>query len=123
MNQNYSNIPVNSSSQNQTVQAFDAYGTQPVEINATVLAAMKGFFTSRDFGEVAAESIAVTIIRQAMQDGYNPMQILDTLKGVDTVQLSAIVSEILNYNRFKSSSLGYAQPFRPNPEIARNILA
>jgi hypothetical protein len=123
MNQNYSNIPVSSSNQDKTVQAFDAYGTQPVEMNVTVLAAMKGFFTSRDFGEVAAESIAVTIIRQAVQDGYNPMQILDTLKGIDTVQLSAIVSEILNYNRFKSSSLGYAQPFRPNPEIARNILA
>ena len=123
MNLNYSNIPVSSSNQDKTVQSFDAYGTRPVEMNATVLAAMKGFFTSRDFGEVAAESIAVTIIRQAVQDGYNPMQILDTLKGIDTVQLSAIVSEILNYNRFKSSSLGYAQPFRPNPEIARNILA
>ena len=122
MNQNYSNIPV-STSQNQTVQAFDSYMEAPVEINSSVLAAMKGYFTNRDFGEVAAESIAVTIIRQAKQDGYNPMQILDTLKGLDNVQLSGLVSEILNYNRFKSSSLGYAQDSQPNPEILRNIIA
>jgi hypothetical protein len=122
MNQNYSNIPV-SSVQDKTVQAFDSYMTAPVEINSSVLAAMKGYFTERSFGEVAAESIAVTIIRQAKQDGYNPMQILDTLNGLDNVQLSGLVSEILNYNRFKSSSLGYAQQFQTHPEIQRNIIA
>ena len=120
MNQNYSNIPV-TSSQDQTVQAFDSYFTIPIEINSSVLAAMKGYFTNRNFGEVAAESIAVTIIRQAKQDNYNPMQILDTLKGLDNVQLSGLVSEILNYNRFKSSSLGYANKPQPHPEIQRNI--
>ena len=54
---------------------------------------------------------------------YNRMQILDTLKGLNNVELSALVSEILNYNRFKSSSLGYARGFTPNPEIQRNIIA
>ena len=48
-------------------------------------------------------------------------QILDTLKGLDNVQLSGLVSEILNYNRFKSSSLGYADKPQPHPEIQRNI--
>jgi hypothetical protein len=122
MNNNYSNVPL-STTQDQTVQAFDSFYSQPIEINATTLAAMKGYFTSRNFGEVSAESIAVTIIRQAKQDGYNPMQILDTLRGLDDIELSGLVSEILNYNRFKSSSLGYAQKFQPNPEIQRNILA
>lgn len=122
MNQNYSNIPI-TSSQDKTVQAFDSYMSSPVEINSSVLAAMKGYFTERSFGEVAAESISVTIIRQAKQDGYNPMQILDTLNGLDNVQLSGLVSEILNYNRFKSSSLGYAEKFRTHPEIQRNIVA
>jgi len=120
MNQNYSNVPV-IKSQDSTVQAFDSYMNMPVEINSSVLAAMKGYFTNRDLGEVAAESIAVTIIRQAKQDNYNPMQILDTLKGLDNVQLSGLVSEILNYNRFKSSSLGYADRPQPHPEIQRNI--
>ena len=117
MNQNYSNLPV------KTVQSFDAYYALPLEINASVLAAMKGYFTNREFGEVAAESIAITIIRQSKSDGYNPMQILDTLKGLDNVQLSGLVSEILNYNRFKTSNLGYAEGFNTQPEILRNIRA
>ena len=83
---------------------------------------MKGYFTNRGFGEVSAESIAIIIIRQSKSDGYNPMQILDTLKGLDSVQLSGLVSEILNYNRFKTSNLGYAAEFNINPEILRNIL-
>jgi hypothetical protein len=123
MNSSYSNIPVNNTSQDLTIQAFDSYFSMPVEINSSVLAAMKGYFTARGFAEVSAESIAITIIRQAKQDDYNPMQILDTLKGLDDVALSGLVSEILNYNRFKSSSLGYAEKFRTHPEVLRNIIA
>ena len=123
MNSSFSNIPVNKTSQDSTIQAFDSYFSMPVEINSSVLAAMKGYFTARGFAEVSAESIAITIIRQAKQDDYNPMQILDTLKGLDDVALSGLVSEILNYNRFKSSSLGYAEKFRTHPEVLRNIIA
>lgn len=119
---NYSNIPV-SQETNSTLVAFDNFYSTPVEVDSTVLAAMIGYFTARGFGEVAAESIAVTIITQAKQDNYNPMQILDSLRGLSDVELSGLVSEILNYNRFKTSSLGVAQEFLTNPEVLRNIIA
>jgi len=119
----YSNLPPADTAQsNATLKAFDNYYSQPVELSSSVLAAMKAYFTSRGFGEVSAESISITIMTQAKQDGYNPMQILDTLKGLNNLQLSGIVSEVLNYNRFKSSSLGYAQKFIPNTEIQRTII-
>jgi hypothetical protein len=51
------------------------------------------------------------------------MQILDTLKGLDSVEISALVAEILNYNRFKTSYLGYALAFTPRIEVSRNIVA
>jgi hypothetical protein len=121
MAQNFSNIP-STKADNATVQAFDNYYSGPIELDATILAAIKGFFESRGFQEVASESIAVTIIRQANQDGYNPMEILDTLKGLSSVELSGLVAELLNYNRAKTSSLGYANPFVTNAEIKRNIL-
>jgi hypothetical protein len=117
----YSNIPV-SVTDNQTVQAFNNYYSQPIEVNASVLAAITGYFTSKGFGKVASESIAVIIITQSKQDGYNPMRILDTLRGLNDVDLSALVSEILNYNRFKTSSLGFAQTIVPNGEVYRNIV-
>ena len=122
MSQPYSNIPAAPTAQDETVQAFNSYYSQPVELSSTVLAAMKGYFTNRNFGEVASESIAITIMTQARQDGYNPMQILDTLKGLNDVELSGLVSEILNYNRFKSSSLGCAATFKPNIEVQRSII-
>jgi len=119
----YSNLPLNSRPQlDSTVQAFNAYFAQPVELNATAYAAIVGFFTNRGFQQSAAESISTIIMTQAKQDGYNPLKIIDTLRGLSDVEISGLVSEILNYNRFKTSSLGISQPFRSNKEIQRNIV-
>jgi hypothetical protein len=119
----YSNLPATKSTADATVQAFDNYYAQPLELNASTLVAMTGFFTSRGFNNVSAESVAVIIMKQAKKDGYNPMQILDTLKGIDNVEISALVSEILNYNRVKTSFLGYAREFTPHFEVKRTIIA
>jgi hypothetical protein len=119
----YSNLPPAAKPSNSdTVSAMNNYYSNTIELNPTVLAAMTGYFTNRGFGEVSAESITLTIMKQAHVDGYNPMKILDTLKGLSNVQLSGLVSELLNYNRFKSSSLGYSRGFTPNPQIQRNIV-
>ena len=84
---------------------------------------MVGFFENKGFQQASAESTAVVIMKQAKLDGYNPMTILDTLKGLESVEISALVGEILNYNRLKTSLLGYANQFTPSPEITRNIVA
>jgi hypothetical protein len=119
----YTNIPSPKLPSGSSIQTFDAYYNQPLELSADVLAAMTGFFTSRGFEATAAESITVLIMKQAKKDGYNPMEILDTLKGLVDVEISALVAEIVNYNRFKTSALGYAMKFEPNTEVLRNIIA
>lgn len=118
----YSNLPAADTASAMT-QVYDAYFNKPLELETNTFNAVKGFFTSRNFNDLAAESITVIIIKQAKADGYNPMQILDTLKGLDSIEISALVSEILNYNRFKSSFLGYARQFNTAVEVKRNILA
>jgi hypothetical protein len=119
----YSNLPQQATGTIEpTVQAFDLYYTKPLELNSNVLAAIKGFFQSRGFDDVASESTAVILMRQASVDKINPMNILDTLRGIDNVAISALVSEILNFNRVKTSFLGYALNFTPDPYIARNII-
>lgn len=119
----YSNLPTSKITSDATVQAFDAYYTAPLELNASTLAAMVGFFTQRGFDPTSAETVAVIIMKQAKKDGYNPMQILDTLTGVDSIEISALVAEILNYNRVKTSFLGYSKEFTPHDEVQRNVLA
>lgn len=119
----YSNLPLQSTNNSAMVQAYDAYYSKPLELNAAALDSMKAFFESRNFDVVAAESISIVILKQAKSDGYNPMLILDTLKGLNDVELSSLVSEILNFNRIKTSFLGYTSQFGPNSEVVRNILA
>lgn len=119
----YNNVPSNLTSKDFKILAYDTYYTKPLELDSGVYDSMKGFFTARGFDEHAAESTTIIIITQAKKDGYNPMQILDTLRGISNVEISALVSEILNYNRLKTSFLGYAKAFTPNTEITRNIIA
>lgn len=123
MTTTYSNLPLEKTNKNAMVQAYDAQYAKPFEINASALSAMTGFFESKKFDTAAAESIAVVILKQAAIDGYNPMSILDTLKGLNDLEISSLVSEILNFNRIKTSFLGQARPNSFNNEINRNILA
>lgn len=121
----YNNIPseTQSSSVETTIKFFDDFYQVPVEINGTALTAMTGFFETKGFEKNSAESVSIIILTQAKRDNLNAFQILDTLGGLDTLELSALVGEILNYNRFKTSSLGITSPPRPADEIQRNILA
>jgi hypothetical protein len=121
----YNNIPqeVVTDSAKSTLQMFNQYGTPTLSLDAATVDAAVGFFTSRGFDKHSAESISYIIMKQAKIDGYKPFDIIDTLQGLDNVQISALVTEILNYNRFKTSSLGTAQSFIPVDTVQRNILA
>jgi hypothetical protein len=119
----YSNLPLEKTTKNSMVQAYDAQYSKPFEINVSALSAMTGFFESKQFDITAAESISIVILKQATIDGYNPMKILDTLKGLNDLELSALVSEILNFNRIKTSFLGQIRQNSSNSEVKRNILA
>jgi hypothetical protein len=119
----YTNLPPSPVSNNSTVASMDAYYSKPLAIDSTTFSMMTGFFQSRGFDVSAAETTAVALIKQAQLDSYNPINVLDSLKGLDNVQLNSIVAEILNYNRFKTSFLGNATNFTTFEPIARNILA
>lgn len=122
---NYSNIPPKQFTQtsDQTVQIFNNYYKEPIALNNSELTAMTGYFEKRGFETVAAESAAAIILTQAAQDGYNGMQVMDTLSGLTSVEISGLVAEIMNFNRVKSSLLGTVQNIQPIVDITRNIIA
>lgn len=122
---NLTNIPNEKSlsSSDKTIQVFNQYNSKPLELNSTSLTAMTGFLETRGFGSESAETIAVTILRQAKADNYNPFTILETMKGLNNAELSGLVGEILNFNRLKTSTMGTIQSITPVEEIKRNILA
>lgn len=120
----FNNIPQtrNESNSDLTVKVFDQYYQAPIDINNNELIAMIGFFEKRGFGKDAAESTALIIVKQAKKDNYSAMEIMDTLGGLSNVEISGLVAEILNYNRFKTSSLGVSQIYAPADDVVRNIL-
>jgi len=118
----YSNLPGLRQTDNSTLQAFDTYFSQPIEIKVSTLNSMVSFFTSKGFDQTAAENVALVIITQAKKDNLNPMQVLDTLRGLGEVEISALVAEIINFNRFKTSFLGYTRGFQINQEVSRNVM-
>lgn len=122
----YNNVPQERSvddSTKSTIQVFDIYTTAPFSVEAATYDAMVGFFESRGFGEDSAQSFSYIILKQAYVDGHNPFQLIETLKGLNDIELSGLITELLNYNRYKTSSLGTASEFSTSEEVARNILA
>jgi hypothetical protein len=122
----YNNLPPNTQSTDSaigTLKVFDAYTKTPLNIDAATFDAMVGFFNSRGFGDDSAKSMAYIIIKQAILDNYKPFELIDTLKGLDDIEISNLITEILNYNRYKTSSLGTASAFTPIKLVSRNILA
>jgi hypothetical protein len=121
----YTNLPpkIAEGSDATTLQAFDSYYTTPLEVPVATFDSIKGYFESKGFAKISADAIAIVIIRQSKADNVNPMAMLDTLKGLNSVELSNVVSEILNYNRFKTSYLGYAPQATSTAEVVRNVVA
>jgi hypothetical protein len=122
----YTNLPIKqkpSSSSDVSNKTLAEFNDLPVELDQETLVAMKGMLSNRGFSDEAAESISITILIQAVRDNYNPMTILDSMKKLKENDLSQIVAEILNYNRFKTSVLGSIQNITPVDSVKRNILA
>lgn len=120
----YTNIPSEkqASSSDQTQKVFDQLSTASPQLDNNLLVAMKGFLETRNFSEEAAETISIAILNQAKKDNLNAMAILETIKGLKQAELSSLVAEVLNYNRFKSSSLGIILKPLSVDLVTRNVV-
>ncbi len=104
------NLPVSDSttdSATETRNFFNNYFTAQVSYPATEIDALVGFFLKRGFDDQSARSTAIVLLNQAKLDNVKVFQLVDTLKGLTEVQLSQVVSEILNQSRQKTSALGF----------------
>jgi hypothetical protein len=101
---------------------FDTYGEEPLEFLSTDVDAAVSFFKNAGFEEDAALVTAMTLLRQAKIDSTPIFEILDTLSGFATLQLSQLVGEILNNNRVPTSTLGF-RTANVIPNQSRNIAA
>ena len=90
-----------------TTEFFNNFYNLEISYNASEVDAVIGYFLKRGFERISAINTASVLLQQAKIDDLNVQQLLDTLKGVTDVQLSLIVAQILNFNREKTSVLGF----------------
>ena len=102
------NLPISpKNTQEKVAKFFDEYYSAPLEFPSNEVDAVIGFFENRGFEKISAQTVGSVLMRQAKIDNIKIFELLDTLKGFDEVQLSKVVTQVLNFQRNKSSTLGF----------------
>jgi len=101
---------------------YNTYYTEKFSFPVNQIDAMVGFFERRGFDKSSATATTTILLQQAKLDNVNPFTLLDTLKGLDDLSISAVVAEILNYNREKISTIGFKIEDIVERTEARNII-
>lgn len=100
---------------------FDTYGEDPLSYVPAEVDASTAFFVKKGFGEEAATTASAVLLKQAKLENLPIYKILDDIKELDNVDLSALVAEILNNNRSSTSTLGFRQKIE-DVSKQRNVL-
>jgi len=79
--------------------------------------AVVGYFLKRGFEKIAAINTSGVLLEQAKRDNVPVFKLLDTLVGINDVQLSNIVAQII-----KTSSIGYRKLSENQLFDQRNII-
>jgi hypothetical protein len=120
----YNNLPkkTTADSANSTRTGLANFYQNDLPMNDADYTAMLGFFESRGFSSEASATIAYIMFLQAKIDGYNPFDVLSSVRSLSGLELTALVTEILNFNRFKTSFLGLAATYSTQSEVQKEIL-
>mgnify|MGYP001383151917 FL=1 len=118
------NLPVkeDQGSSEKVKRYFNTYYGYQLEFPSNDVDAVIGFLINKGFDKVAAQSTGSVLLQQAKIDGIKVFELIDTLKGLDKLQLSYTVAQVLNFNRQKTSTLGFKVVGTESPLEARNIM-
>ena len=109
-------------SDKEVTQFFDKYYTTSFSFPTNEVDAVIGFFEKRGFSSDAAIATSTALLTQAKLDNVKVFEIVDTLKGLKDVQISNVVAEILNYDRNRTSSIGYTNLHNQDKLERRNVV-
>lgn len=120
-----SGLPIRSvtkKSDEDTRLFFDKYLTKSINFNDNDLNSVVGFFENKGFDKASAISVSLVLLQQAKLDQIKVFKLIDTLKKYEDIQLSAVVAEVLNYNRKRTSAVGFKKQNTDNRLEKRNII-
>ena len=84
------NLPTkpDTGSSDKVKRYFNTYFGYQLEFPSNDVDAVIGFLSNKGFDKVAAQSTGSVLLQQAKIDGIKVFELLDTLKGLDKLQLS-----------------------------------
>jgi hypothetical protein len=109
-------------SASKTKKLFNTFYDKQLSYPSNEVDAVIGFLESKGFEKQAARSTGAILLQQAKLDGVKVFELIDTLQGLNKLQLSATVAQVLNFNREKTSSIGFKVENTVEYLEARNIL-
>lgn len=113
---------ISNSQINSKNNLFNRQFQQEISYNVEETDAVIGYFLKRGFDEVAAVNIALVILKQAEEDNIPAFTLLDTFKGINDLTLNKIITQILNLNRSRATSIGYKITSNIDSYEQRNIM-
>lgn len=113
---------VSNSAINDTTNLFNRQFNQEIAYNVGEVDAVIAYFLKRGFDQVAATNTALVLLEQARKDKVPVFTLLDTLKGVTDITLNNIITQILNLNRSRATTLGYRITTDLSTSDQRNII-
>lgn len=119
------NLPtqtIKRASDKEVRQFFNQYFTKKISYPTNEVNAVIAFFEKRGFEKESAIAVSSVLLQQAKIDNVKIFKVLDTLEGLDEVKLSAVVAEVMNYSRSKTSSVGYKRENTVDKLERRNII-
>tara|TARA_A200000159_G_scaffold162714_1_gene187220 strand:- start:893 stop:1273 length:381 start_codon:yes stop_codon:yes gene_type:complete len=114
--------PDNLDSQSQTKKIFNTFYAKQLAYPSNEVDAVIGFLENKGFDKEAAKSTGAILLQQAKIDGLKVFELLDTLGGLNKLQLSFTVAQVINFNRQRISSLGFRVDNTTTPVEARNLV-
>lgn len=118
---NPGNLP-SKQNKNATTEFFNNYFTEKLTTSSNVNDAVLGYFETITGNKDAAKVLADSVLYTALNQGLDPMSVIDEFRKLPPKELNAYLTMFLNFNRVDTSLLGISNQPQTNKYIQRAIL-
>jgi hypothetical protein len=101
---------------------FNNFFTRDFSVSASTNDAVVGFFEKLTGDPASAKIISSSVLYTALNQGFDPMKIMDEFYKLTPGELNAYLCIFLNLSRRSTSQLGLLNAPRSNQYIQRTIL-
>ena len=109
-------------STDQTVRIFDSFYAFNSIVNANEYDIVHSYFIAKCATAKIADNFTASLFRIAQETQIYILDLLDQIKGANTMELNQILAYYLNSFKSKTTLYGVSIAPRPNQPIARNIV-